>query len=94
MRTRAGTSMVDPSSGRSPQTFSRHRWLQRWMQFAQILGHLWAWVLLTLFYVLVVLPIGLLARLASDPLRLRPRSPSWQSPSSQYDRLEDATLQS
>ena len=94
MARRAEVTMVDPPTGRSPRTGVKNPWLQRWMRIVHTLGNLWAWVLLTLFYVVVVTPIGLLYRLTADPLRARFRKASWQPLPSQYDQLKDATLQS
>ena len=85
--------MVDPLTGRPGASF-KQPWLQRWMRFAHILGNVWAWILLTLFYVVVITPIGFMVRLTSDRLRLRPRRSSWQPLASQHDRLEKAPLQS
>lgn len=59
------------------------RWAQTlrqwWAGRARDLGDFQARLLLTIFYFTVVLPFGLLARLAMDPLRVRkpPRSSVW-----------------
>lgn len=93
-RSYTGVLMVDLVTEQSQQASSRHSWLQRWMRIVRTLGNVWAWIILTLFYVLVILPIGLLFRLSADPLRMRSRKASWCLLPSQYDRLEDAALQS
>ena len=91
---RADVSMADPRTARSPQIASTHPWLARWMWIVYAVGAIWAWLLLSLFYVMIIAPIGLLVRLLADPLRVRPKSASWQPFPSQYDRLEDAADQS
>jgi hypothetical protein len=45
---------------------------QKWRAFAHILGNFQARVLLTIFYVILVGPIGLLLRWRTDPLQLKP----------------------
>lgn len=44
-----------------------------WMWIAKSIGKLNGWILLSVFYVLVVIPIGLIRKLAGkDPLKLKP----------------------
>ena len=94
MARHTGRSLVDPRTAHSPQISSRHLWVARWMRIVYAVGTIWSWVLLSLFYVVIIAPIGLLVRLLADPLRVRSRASSWQPLPSQYDRLEDATGQS
>ncbi len=61
----------------------RPAWLERpsvwWFRFARVLGHVNARVLLSLLYVVAVVPLGTLWRVASvDPLGRRRRAwPGW-----------------
>ena len=58
------------------------------------IGNVQAWLLLSLVYLVVFLPMGLVFRLFNDPLRLRRRPDSnWQRITRQFDRLEDAREQ-
>jgi len=53
-----------------------HVW-QRWKRLARMVGTFQARILLTFFYAVIVLPFGVLARLFSDPLRIRHRPTQW-----------------
>ena len=99
--------MIDPAAPRSAGSSSRRSWMARWMALLRAIGNVQAWILLTLFYVVVIAPIGLIFRLrGADPLRVRRRgqSPergasrvegsSWQPLPSQYDDLKQALQQS
>lgn len=48
-----------------------------WKRLAHKIGNFQARVLLTVLYVIVVLPFGLIIRLFSDPLRIRNRPTKW-----------------
>ncbi|MBI2060290.1 MAG: hypothetical protein HYT87_11015 [Nitrospirae bacterium] len=48
-----------------------------WKTLAEKIGHFNARVVLTLIYLLIILPTGLLYRLVSDPLRLKSKSSNW-----------------
>ena len=41
------------------------------MALLRTIGNIQAWILLTVFYVVIVTPIGFIFRFAADPLRLR-----------------------
>jgi hypothetical protein len=56
-----------------------------WKRIAHHIGNFQARVLLTLFYVVLVLPFGLAVRLFADPLRISRPSEKW------LDRNADAT---
>jgi hypothetical protein len=59
---------------------------QAWKRIAHTVGTFQARVLLTIFYALFVLPFGVLARLFSDPLRVKHRPTQWlEHPSETYD---------
>ena len=82
-------AIVDPASQRRV-TASKRPWLDKWMALLHAIGNVQAWILLTIFYIVVVTPIGLIFRFVADPLRLRRRESNWQPFASRYDRLEDA----
>jgi hypothetical protein len=44
---------------------------QRWKRIAQKIGNFQARVLLTIFYAVLVLPLGIVVRLLFDPLRIK-----------------------
>jgi hypothetical protein len=51
-------------------------WL-RWKRIARAVGTLQARILLTVFYAALVLPLGIVVRLFSDPLRIQRRPTQW-----------------
>ncbi|MFN0073952.1 MAG: SxtJ family membrane protein [Chloroflexota bacterium] len=69
---------------------------QKWRAFAHVLGNFQARVLLTVFYFVLVGPIGLVLRWRSDPLKLRfiPRESYWLERETRDLTLEDARRQS
>ncbi len=96
MGARLEVSMSDPTSQRRHAPSARS-WLDRWMMIVRTIGNVNAWIIMTLFYVFILSPFGLVYRLVADPLRLRARRTGcagWQQLPSQYDRLEDARQQS
>jgi len=50
-----------------------------WKAFGHYLGDFQSRLLLTIFYFTVLLPYGLLMRLAGDPLRIRPATTDLRS---------------
>ncbi|HEY0702652.1 MAG TPA: hypothetical protein VGD60_07780 [Candidatus Acidoferrales bacterium] len=48
-----------------------------WTRIAHIIGNFQARVLLTILYVVLVLPFGVIVRLFSDPLRIKKRPEKW-----------------
>jgi hypothetical protein len=62
----------------------RRLW-EGWKRVARAIGNFQARVLLTVFYAVLVLPLGLAVRLFADPLRIRRPSGTW------VDRDSDAT---
>jgi hypothetical protein len=50
---------------------------ERWKRIAHAIGNFQARVLLTILYLLLVLPFGLAVRLFADPLRIRKRPHGW-----------------
>jgi hypothetical protein len=48
-----------------------------WKRIAHIIGNFQARVLLTILYVVLVLPFGVIVRLFSDPLRTKKRPTQW-----------------
>ena len=66
---------------------------QRWQKVAKKIGDFQARLILSLFYILIVLPIGLIARMFSDPLSLKKTAAHWHAKQSTPARLEDARRQ-
>ena len=64
------------------------------MALLRTIGNVQAWIILTLFYVLIPTPFGLIFRLVADPLRLRRRSSTWQPLERRYDQMNQAIEQS
>jgi hypothetical protein len=48
-----------------------------WKRVARAIGDFQARVLLTLFYVVLIAPLGLIVRLFADPLRIRRPCEKW-----------------
>jgi len=92
-RERERVSMTDPTSQKVHRATSRP-WLDRWMAILRTVGNVQAWILLTLFYVLIITPFGLIYRCVANPLRLRWRRANWQPLARQYDRMGQALEQS
>ena len=51
-------------------TFSRRVW-ERWLRIAGVIGDFQARVVLTLFYLIIVLPFAMGVRLFADPLNIK-----------------------
>jgi hypothetical protein len=59
-----------------------------WKEIARRIGNFQARVILTLLYAIAVLPFGLIARLFSDPLRIKNRPSQWiEHPPETYDMV-------
>jgi hypothetical protein len=59
---------------------------QAWKDLAHKIGNFQARVILTIFYAILVLPFGLMARLFSDPLRIKKKPEQWlDHPDEAYD---------
>ena len=87
-------SITDPTVAHRPHQASKRRWLDRWMALLRTIGNVQAWIILTVFYVLIITPFGLIFRLAADPLRLRRRASTWQPLERYYDQMDHALEQS
>ena len=94
MREDASYSMTDPVARPGRQTSSPRPWLDRWMALLRTIGNIQAWVILSVFYVFVILPMGVVFRLLADPLRLRPSPSTWQRLERQYASMDEAGEQS
>ena len=66
---------------------------QGWQKVAKRLGDFQARLILSLLYIFIVLPIGLIARMFSDPLSLKKTAAHWDAKQSAPARLEDARRQ-
>ena len=89
----AESSIVDPSARSSQSSAARGSWMRQWMSFLRTVGNIQAWVLLSVFYVVIITPIGFCFRFFADPLRLRRRGSTWQPFIRQYDRMDEARSQ-
>ena|SRR3989338_9944966 len=87
-------SITDPTLGAAPRRTYSRLWLNRWMTILRTVGNVQAWIILTLFYVVILTPFGFLYRRFADPLRLRRRAANWQPLPRQYDTTEQALEQS
>ena len=66
----------------------------KWKVFAQKVGNFQARVILSLFYFLLVTPIGILIRLFGDPLRLKQYAKSyWLPKEPKENNLDEAKRQ-
>jgi hypothetical protein len=70
-----------------PMGFIRVTW-DRWKKIARAVGVVQTRVLMVVFYFILVCPLGLIMRLAGDPLRLKARAGSNWTP----HRHEDPSL--
>jgi len=66
------------------------RW---WQKIAKKIGDFQARLILTLFYFVVVLPLGLIVRLFSDPLGRKKTSAGWEVKSETPSNVESARRQ-
>ena len=66
---------------------------QGWVRVSKKIADFQARLLLSLFYLLMVFPLGLIARLFSDPLARKKTTAAWESRQSPPPRLEDARRQ-
>ena len=66
---------------------------QRWQTVAKKIGDFQARLILSLFYILIVLPIGLIARMFSDPLALKKTAAHWEAKPSSPPRIDEARRQ-
>ena len=66
---------------------------RRWEKVAKRIGDFQARLILSLFYFLIVLPMGLIARRFSDPLSLNKSAARWDAKPSSPARIEDARRQ-
>ena len=64
-----------------------------WQKVAKKIGDFQARLILSLFYFLIVLPMGLIARMFSDPLSLKRTAAHWYAKPSAPALLDDARRQ-
>ena len=86
--------ITDPTSAHKPRQASKRGWMDRWMAFLRRVGNVQAWIILSLFYVVILTPFGLIFRFAQDPLRLRRRGSTWQPFARPYNSMGEAREQS
>ena len=57
------------------------------LKLAKRIGHVQAWIILTLFYLVLLAPLAVVFRLCADPLRLRKTTtPLWVGRTAPRDR--------
>lgn len=71
---------------------------RKWLPIAQIIGNFNAQVILTIFYLIIIFPLGVFYRFIADPLRLRLRQAfrrrtSFEKWEHSKDSLEEARRQ-
>ncbi len=66
---------------------------QGWVKVAKKIGDFQARLMLTIFYFVLILPMGLIARMFADPLALKRSTASWTSRTSAPPSLEEARRQ-
>ena len=93
MARRDESSMTDPISQRAHRASSRP-WLDRWMACLRTIGNIQAWILLTVFYVVIMTPFGIVYRLFANPGKRRKGESHWQPFAHSYERMERAREQS
>ena len=64
-----------------------------WQKVAKKIGDLQTRLILSLCYFLIVLPMGLIVRMFSDPLSLKKTAARWHAKQSSPARLEEARRQ-
>ena len=90
-RAREFATLTDPTTPRAKRIPSTRRWLDQWMVLLRTIGNIQAWVLLTIFYVVIITPFGLCFRLFTDK---RKRKSHWQPFAHSYEHMEFAREQS
>ena len=91
---RGEPSIIDPVVVGAAREGSSRSFRERWMRALRTLGNIQAWIILSLFYVIIIAPLGMIFRCFADPLRVGKRQSNWQATPSQYDRLDTAIRQS
>jgi len=66
---------------------------QRWQKVAKRIGDFQARLILSLVYILIVLPMGLIARMFSDPLERKKTAAHWNAKPSSPPRIDEARRQ-
>jgi hypothetical protein len=75
------------------QGILRRAW-EGWKRFAHVLGVFNTRVIMTVLYFLIVLPVGVIFRMVSDPLQLaEPKETNWVELPPQEHALEEARQQ-
>ena len=88
-------SIIDPAAPRGRRPGERRPWYAPLLAGLRVIGAIQAWLILSLAYVVLMLPMGLIFRLVADPLRIRRRADTaWQPFTRQFDRLDEAQEQS
>ncbi len=93
-RAREFATLTDPAAAPIKRASTRP-WLDRWMAFLRTIGNIQAWILFTVFYLVIILPIGLVFRCLTGSRRRHggPAS-NWQPFAHSYERMDLAQEQS
>jgi hypothetical protein len=90
---RVGVRSVVSVPAPSPVGFVRTAW-ERWKKIARAIGVVQTRILMVVFYFLLVLPLGLVMRMRSDPLHLKaPHGSNWTPHRNQDANLDTARRQ-
>jgi len=90
---RNGVEPLASLSASSPTGFFRAAWAH-WKKIAHAVGVVQTRVLMVIFYFIAVLPIGLIMRLAGDPLHLKPPAKNnWTAHRHEEPSLDNARRQ-
>ena len=60
-----------------------------WLRVSKIIGNFQAQVILSIFYLLILLPLGLIFRFINNPIRVKVKSTNfvaWEHPSEDLDQ--------
>lgn len=63
---------------------------KRWRKIGQQIGDFVGRLIMTIFYFTIAAPFGLAVRFFSDPLKLKPHRPNWETRPTEQPTLEDA----
>ncbi len=88
------TTVVIADSEISPQASVWRRAWERWKRIAHAIGVVQTRIIMFLFFIVVVLPVGLILRLLRDPLHFKhPERTNWTPHRQEPHTLESAQRQ-
>lgn len=89
---RTGVEPLPPLSASAPMGFAPAVWAH-WKKVAHAVGVVQTRILMVIFYFIAVLPIGVIMRLAGDPLHLKPPKASNWTPHRHQEPSVDSARQ-